>query len=195
MHPRNLRSCPVLVRIESFHIEPWSPSHSIASFSQKTYRISDLGRDQLRILDACQSEYNPLATAASLPMGVSSQLTHSETSISGNTPPVVYVYPAEGLPTSEQGPIHLSPLLFSPTLSSILGRTAGDLEVWRLNGLPIVVRPDIHTSMSVAVLSRCDTYIATSPPVKRSHCYHPPLTNHFTVHRHRYGDEDVGPHR
>ena len=93
------------------------------------------------------------------------------------------------------GPIHLSPLLFSPTLSQILGRTAGDLEVWRLNGLPIVVRPDIHTSMSVAVLPRCDTYIATSPPVKRSHCYHPPLTNHFTVHRHRYGDKDVGPHR
>ena len=93
------------------------------------------------------------------------------------------------------GPIHLSPLLFSPTLSQILGRTAGDLEVWRLNGLPIVVRPDIHTPMSVAVLSRCDTYIATSPPVKRSHCYHPPLTNHFTVHRHRYGDKDVGPHR
>ena len=102
MHPRNLRS--VLVKIESFHIEPWSPSHSIASFSPTTYRISDLGRDQLRILDACQSEYNPLATAASLPMGVSSQLTHSETSISGNTPPVVYVYPAEGIPTSEHGP-------------------------------------------------------------------------------------------
>ena len=43
-----------------------------------------------------------------------------------------------------------------------MGRTAGDLEVWRLNGLPIVVRPDTHTSTSVAVLSRCDTYIATS---------------------------------
>ena len=34
--------------------------------------------------------------------------------------------------------------------------------MWRLNGLPIVVRPDTRTSTSVAVLSRCDTYIATS---------------------------------
>ena len=41
------------------------------------------------------------------------------------------------------GPIHLSPLLFSPTLSSILGHPTGALEVWRLYGLPIVARPTL----------------------------------------------------
>ena len=58
------------------------------------------------------------------------------------------------------GPIHLSPLLFSPTLSSILGHPTGALEVWRLDGPPIVARPDTHTS--VAVPSRCALKSATS---------------------------------
>ena len=58
------------------------------------------------------------------------------------------------------GPIHLSPLLFSPTLSSILGHPTGALEVWRLDGLPIVARPDTHTS--VAVPSRWALKSATS---------------------------------
>ena len=57
-------------------------------------------------------------------------------------------------------PIHLSLLLFSPTLSSILGHPTGALEVWRLDGLPIVARPDTHTS--VAVPSRCALKSATS---------------------------------
>ena len=58
------------------------------------------------------------------------------------------------------GPIHLSPLLFSPTLSLILGCSTGVLGAWRLDGLPIVARPDTHTP--VTVLSHCGTYIIIS---------------------------------
>ena len=59
------------------------------------------------------------------------------------------------------GHIHpVSPLLFSPTLSSILDHPTGALEVWRLYGLPIVARPGTHTS--VAVPSRWARKSATS---------------------------------
>ena len=57
-------------------------------------------------------------------------------------------------------PFYSSPLQFSPTSSSILGSSRGNLQVWRLDGPPVIAHPDSRTP-PLAVLSQCGTYVAT----------------------------------
>ena len=156
---------PGLTKVESFRIEHWEQGAGIESFSPATYRVSILVCGRVRILNVrnaeclleegshfvlhCFSSDGSLFAAA-LPANSIRIWKHN----SGRYTPWKAL-PFENWISSFGN----SPLQFSPTSSSILGLVQGVLQVFHLDGPPIVA-PD--NDVSLAVLSPCGTYMATA---------------------------------
>jgi len=149
-----------LTKIESFHIESWGQDHRIESFSPTTYRISIRVRNQLRVLDIRNSE-----CLLEEEGGFSHCFSSDGSLFAARQHPNnihIWKYTSSSYTPWRKFRIqafrHL-PLQFSPNLSSILGCFRGVLQVHRLDGRPIVTRPDSHTPL--AVISHCGTYMIT----------------------------------
>ena len=160
----------VCTKVESFYVKPWDQCDKIGSFSPTTRRISISNsiREQLRVLDVrkpecllevsgggkhfdsnshCFSSDGSLFAASSL-SGI-----HTWKYISGR-----YTLWRE-FPPWDAHALNYSHPQFSPASSSILGRCGGPLQVWRLDGPPIVDHP--NSCKPLAAISHCGTYIAT----------------------------------
>jgi len=151
-----------LSKIESFRIESWGQDSRIESFSPTTHRISIGPRDQLRILDVRNLE-------CLLEEGVDfvSHCFSSDGSLfAARLNPNIHIWKyTSGCYTLwrkfpiQHHPFEDSPLQFSPDLSSILSCFRSILQVYRLDGRPIVARPDGDTPL--AVISHRGTYTVT----------------------------------
>lgn len=153
----------VLTKIESFRVGSPGQYDPILSFSPATYRISmDLSRDRLCILDIRNSK-----SLLEADRGFSSHSFSSDGSLfAGSIQSSVWIWKYDsGRYTlwrtlsvqSVEPPSHLQ---FSPASSSIMGLFPGVLQVWRLDGPPIVTHPDRDKPLG-ALPSR-GTYVATS---------------------------------
>ena len=162
----------ILTKVESFHIKPWGEHDRIESFSPTTYRISIFNstHDPLRILDVRKSEclletptegknHNPGAHSFSSDGSLFTAPFSSGIRIWKYTSSCYTLWRELRIPSWTASILSRSPLQFSPDSSSILGRRSGPLQVWRLDGPPIVAHPG--SGESLAVISHCGTYIAT----------------------------------
>ena len=153
-----------LTKIESFHMEPWGQSPRIESFSPATYRISVWVSNRLRILDVRNSECLLEETGY-----FKSHCFSTDGSLFASSMPPCGVriwkwnsgryMPWRESTAQDWNSFEHSPLQFSPTSSSILGRFQGILRVYRLDG-PSVAPPS--GSASLAILSPSGAYIATA---------------------------------
>ena len=153
----------VITKIESFCIADSISIESFESFSPTTYRISISDHDgrslilDVRNLECLLEEESDLGShSLSSDGSLFAIFTYSRVKIWKYTS-------SRYTPWREltiEGPtVHTSPLQFSPTLLSVLVPLDRNPQVWRLDGLPTVARPDSCTLS--AVLSHCGTYIAT----------------------------------
>ena len=160
----------IFTKVESFHTKPWGIGDRIRSFSPTTYQISifNLIRDHLHILDVRRSECLLEVSEGGENLGFSAHSFSSDGSLfAASSLRGIHIwkytsgryilwreFPSQTVPIFS----HFPPQ-FSPTSSSILGHRAGPLQVWRLDGPPIVAHPDYRGPL--AVISHCGTYIAT----------------------------------
>ena len=151
---------------ESSRIESWGQYDMIGSFSPTTHRISIFNsvRNQLRILDVRKSE---CLLEGSGGFGSNSHCFSSDGNLfaaSSSSGFNIWKYtpgrytPWKEFPFGVGSCFNLSPLHFSPTFSSILGRPHS-LRVWRLDGPPIVTHSGSRKPF--AAISYCGTYVAT----------------------------------
>ena len=167
----------IFTKDKSSRIESWGQCGRVGSFSPTTYRISISNSicNQLRILDIRKSECLLEEFDEDKHFGRSSHCFSSDGSlfaISSMSGVHIWKYTsARYTPWREFPPFTRSsfshfPPQFSPTSSSILGCHSGPLQVWRLDGSPVAIRPDDRTPF--AVLSCCGTYIMTGYTGKNS---------------------------
>ena len=125
-----------LTKIRSFAL-PRTNGAVVGSFSQTTHRISISDGDSIRILDMQSSE-----CLLNEPLQLSSHCFSSDGSrfaAYGQIEIYVWEYGSGRYVLLGEFQCHhvsISPLRFSPTPSSILGRANGILQVWRLHELP-----------------------------------------------------------
>ena len=159
-----------LTKDESFRIEPRSIYDTFQSFSPTTYRfsISNSIHNQVRILDIRKSEYLLKELGEGKHFGNDSHCFSPDgglfaTSSWSGVHIWKYTYgrytPWRNFPPWTTSTYNLLPPQFSPTSSSILGRSNGPLQVWILDGPPSVTH--LNDRRRFAVLSYCGTYIAT----------------------------------
>ena len=151
----------VLTRIESFHIELQKTNFRIGSFSQTTYRISIFVDNGLFVFDARTShrllrkEYlkpHCFSPDGSLFAGISRSVIH------------IWKYTSDDYRSWMEFPLDdltftYHSLQFSPTSSSLLACSDKFLQLWRLDGPPIVSHP--RRREPLVALSRCGSYMAT----------------------------------
>ena len=147
-----------LTKIRSFTL-PRTNGAVVGSFSQTTHRISISDGDSIRILDMQSSE-----CLLNEPLQLSSHCFSSDGSrfaAYGQIEIYVWEYGSGRYVLLGEFQCHhvsISPLRFSPTPSSILGRANGILQVWRLHELPT----SSTRRRQYAGLSRSWTRIATA---------------------------------
>jgi WD40 repeat protein len=161
----------VLNKIKSFHInlgtkKTWvnfllrekEKDYQVRSFSPATHRISMHAYHQLLILDVRNSECLLKQSHNSHSHCFSSDGSLFAASFDANFH--VWKY-ASGKysPWREFPSSNCELLCFSPTLSSILGRSQDVSQVWRLDGPPIIAHPDSDNPL--ATFSPCGTYVVT----------------------------------
>ena len=153
----------VLTRIESFYIE--LPERyfrfRVGSFSQTTYRISIPvvggflvfdARTSRRLLKGGYLKLHCFSSDGSLFAGISNGAIH------------IWKYTSDDYTPWREFLLQHSPstyrsLQFSPTSSSLLAHSDNFLHILRLDGPPIVVRPDHRTPLTA--FSHCGSYMAT----------------------------------
>jgi len=160
----------ILSKIKSFHVglldnlvgsicgSIWGESNEIKSFSPTTYRVSALVHKQLWVLDiqnpGCLLEQKGdfrshcFSSDGSLFAASLSGKVHIWKYTSS------YYTPWREFPAKNS---HGSPLQFSPTSSSTLHHSWDSLQVWHLDGPPIITHHD--SCMPLAVLSHSGTYV------------------------------------
>jgi len=154
-----------LTKTESFHIKPWGESPRIESFSPATYRISIWDSNLLCILDVRSSECLLEETGYFKSHCFS---TDGSLFASSMPPSGVHIwkwnsgrYMSWRESTSQDwNSFEHSPLQFSPTSSSILGRFQRILRVYRLDSPSVISHPS--GSAPLAILSPSGAYIATA---------------------------------
>ena len=164
---------PILTEVESFHVESLGECDWVVSFSPITYRISisDSSRSQLCILDVrnseCLLEVLEVFEEDEI-LGFNSHCFSSDGSLfatSSSRGIHIWKYTSGSYALWREFPPWTAftfvpfPLQFSPGSSSILGHHCGPLQVWRLDGPPIIVHPDSRKPL--AVVSCCGTYTIT----------------------------------
>ena len=159
-----------LTKIKSFHVNLldnlfgslcssiWGKSSAIKSFSPTTYRASALVQKQLWILDIQNSgslleqkgdfRSHCFSSDGGLFAASLSGRVHIWRYASG------YYTPWREFPAKNS---YGSPLQFSPTSSSTLFHSWDSLQVWHLDGPPIVTHHD--NCKPLTVLSHCGTYM------------------------------------
>ena len=153
---------PVLTKIESFRIGSLRGDFWVGPFSQTTHRISISVGDDHFVFDIRNShrllisgEYlksSCFSSDGSLFAGISKSAVHIwKYTSDGYTPWRKFPYP--------NSRFHCRFLQFSPTSSSLLARSNKILQLWRLDGPPIVSHPDPRLSPFIT-LSRCGSYMA-----------------------------------
>ena len=159
----------ILTKIESFHVNSLGGPERIGCFSPTAYRISFFNPygSHLRILDVRKSEcllsafgegkkiegHHCFSSDAGLFAVLSESGVHIWKYTSGR-----YTLWRE-LPPWNASTLDRSLPQFSPSSSSILGHCGGPLQVWRLDGPPIVAHPNSRKPLTA--ISHCGTYIAT----------------------------------
>ena len=154
-----------LTKIRSFTL-PRTNGAVVGSFSQTAHRISISDGDSLRILDIQSSE-----CLLNEPLQLSSHCFSSDGSrfaAYGRIKIYVWEYVSGHYVLLGEFQCHhisISPLQFSPTPSSILGRANGILQVWRLHELPTSSRTRHRQYVG---LSRSWTHIATAHELEKA---------------------------
>ena len=159
----------ILTKIESFHVNSLGGPERIGCFSPTAYRISFFNPygSHLRILDVRKSEcllsafgegkkiegHHCFSSDAGLFAVLSESGVHIWKYTSGR-----YTLWRE-FPPWNASTLDRSLPQFSPSSSSILGHCGGPLQVWRLDGPPIVAHPNSRKPLTA--ISHCGTYIAT----------------------------------
>ena len=154
----------ILTRIESFHIEIQGLPFSVESFSQTTYRISIFVDEDFFVFDARTSRRLSIrglfvpqcfSPDGSLFAGIS----RAESAVR------IWKYTSDDYTPWREFLLQHSTstcrsLQFSPTSSSLLAHCGEFLQLWRLDGPPIVAHP--NRRMLLVALSCCGSYVATS---------------------------------
>ncbi|KAF9650050.1 hypothetical protein BDM02DRAFT_3112640 [Thelephora ganbajun] len=127
---------PILTKIESFYIELWKYPE-IESFSQTTYRIFCSRYRHSAIVDIRDSRYL-LEEEGGYHMSHCFSSDGSFFAATTMRSVCIWTYTADGYARWREFPILrlTGDLQFSPTSSSLLGRTNGIARLWRLDGLP-----------------------------------------------------------
>ena len=148
----------VLTKIESFRIGSLRGHLRAGSFSQSTYRISiSVGDDYFvfdirtshRLLSAKRLESPRFSSDGNLFADILAHDVH------------IWKYTSDGYTPWRQFPLQFPnrPLQFSPTSSSLLTHSEKILQLWRLDGPPIVAHPDYYMPPLI-ILSHCVSYMA-----------------------------------
>ena len=182
-----------LTKVESFQIGSWEQDRCVGSFSPTTYQISVSTCNWLHILDIQNSEYlleegggifdsHCFSSDGSLFAASLNDVAHIWQCISG-----CYTHWRK---FSIQNQIFCcnSPLLFSPTSPSILGRFNDVLQVYHFGSPPIADHCNISTPH--VILSPCGTYMATAHKGESTIT----ITNLLSQITPQFIDTDVGIH-
>ena len=156
----------ILIKIKSFCILSWGQYNLTGSFSSATSRICLPTTHQICVVDLWNGEcsfrqegdfdFHCFSPDGSLfaTYQISGSI-HIWKYTSGLYIPWREIQPQAGTFVC----VSVSILQFSPTSLSIMGGPADTLQVWHLDGPPIITHPKNH--MQLAVISCCGAYMAT----------------------------------
>lgn len=160
-----------LTKVRSFHIKPWGQGYKAESFSPTTYRISISTLGRLYIVDLWNSEWLLVAQQT----GFKTHCFSSDGNLyAASSESSVHIWkhnssrytPWRVFPIRDWISFGRSTLQFSPTSPLILGIFQGRLQVFHLDGPPIIAHP--RSTVRLAVLSPCGTYMATARELGRT---------------------------